>query len=183
MAKNKIGTNWKEDFRAFLSVGATRVPSSLEEKVLGDIEKQINPSIMKVFSKALSVHFLISLLTFFFCPQFAFSLVSYFDLSSYLMKFGHTVCMIGCGAVFTGFSFATMSILLKPEEIRVLREHTAFYLLSLSGLSLGAFICFGADIVLGVGATWLLGATLGGYLMLEFGWKTRKLLILRRATV
>lgn len=183
MEKNKTKTNWKEDFDAFISIRSTRIPFSLEEKVLGDIEKQINPSLVKVFTKALSIHFLVSLLTLLFCPQFGFSLVSYFDLSSYLMKFGHTVCMIGCGAIFVGLSFASMSLLLKPEEIRVLREQKSFHLLSLSGLSLGAFLCFGADIVLVAGATWLLGAALGGYLMLEFGWKTRKFLILKRATV
>lgn len=177
MEKNKIDMRWKKDFQVFMAITPAKIPPMLNEKVLLRLENELNPSAFKVFKKVIFIHFFMSLLTLFFCPQFGFSISSHFDLATYFMKFGHTVCMLGCGAVFTGLSFSAVTVFLKPEEIRFIRGHRALYLLSLSGLSLGAFICLGADVIFNLGLVWLIGATFGGYLTLEWGWKTRKFLI------
>jgi hypothetical protein len=103
-------------------------------------------------------------------------------LMPYLIKFGDSICMLGCGALFTGFSFFIASLALRPEEIRVFKQNEILQLVTIASLSLGAFLCVGGEVVASLGLIWIFGALIGGALSLEAGWTLRKNL-LRRAVL
>ena len=173
MAGNERGS-WEKDFADYISTELVEVPASLSERVLGGIGAELNPSALSVFGKVSLVQFLGGLSTLLFCPQFGLSLSSSLGLMPYLMRFGESFCMLGCGALFTGFSLLIVSFTLRPEEIRILKKHEIVQLISVSTLSLGAFLCLGGEVVLALGLVWLLGAVIGGALTLKIGWGMRK---------
>lgn len=170
MDKNKkIQSEWVKDFQEFLAVDALEAPSALSNKILSTVSDLLNPSPFMVFGKLSLIHFIVGFMTLLFCPQFGLSLTSSMGLMHYLMQFGKEVGMLGCGAFFIGTSLFAAAMILKPEEINVLRRGKLIQLASLSTLSFGAFIAFGAEIVIGLGLIWVLGAILGGAASLEIG--------------
>ena len=167
-------TNWERDFSEFLAAEPARVPSELSQSVVDRISSALRPSALRVFGKMSAIHLLTGLATLAYCPQFGISFFSSMGLMAYLMRFGNTVCMLACGALFTSLSLFLASLLLRPEEVRILKQNEFVQLGFLSTLSLGAFIIAGADVGVAFAAPWLLGAFLGGLLLLEVGWNLRR---------
>lgn len=182
MQKSDDKNKWANTFCEFMEIESARVPPELLENVRSSILNALNPSGWFVFLKTSLIYLTVGLLTLFFCPQFGISFTSHLGIMPFLMKFGETVCMLGCGAIFAGTSLLVASILLKPEEIRVLRENQILHLTSLATLSLGSFLCLGAEIFEAISLIWMLGAILGGALSLELGWKIRKFSLTVRST-
>ncbi len=108
------------------------------------------------------------------CPQFGLSLTSSRGLMPYLMEYGESVCMLGCGVLFMGLSFLVASLALRPEEVTVLRRNRVLQISLLALLSLGAFAGFGGEVAPALGMVWALGAIVGGSALLQFGWTIRR---------
>jgi hypothetical protein len=174
--------SWEKDFSEFLGSENNDVPESVSRNILNQIHDELNPSAFKLFGKISAIQLVVGFVTLLFCPQFGVSITSGHGLMPYLMKFGDSVCMVGCGAVFTSLSFFTASLLLRPEEVRKIKQNEILLLASLSTLSLGALICFGGEVIFAMGFAWLFGSILGSALTLEAGWAIRKAMI-RRALV
>lgn len=174
MEKNSDMKDWGKDFLEFSSTEATNPPDSISGSILSKVRADLEPSVFSVFWKTAFLHFLVGGLTILYCPQFGISATSSMGLMPHLMKYGESVCMLGCGALFSGASLLVVSLLLRPEEVKVLKEHQVLQLTFLSSLSLGAFICLGGDVVFSLGLVWALGAIVGGALSLELGWIYRK---------
>lgn len=180
MAENKK-LSWERDFTEFLAIKPAQIPNEISQQVIDQIHLELHPSAFTVFGKILIIQFAVGLVTLLFCPQFGVSLTSNNGIMTYLMKYGESVCMLGCGAVFTALSFFVASFALKPEEVRTLKQHEVLQLVSLAVLSLGAFIYIGDEIVLTLGLIWLFGAVIGGVVTLETGWALRQNLARRVA--
>ena len=165
-----------KEFSEFLSAQA-QVPQELTIDLRTIVAADLSPSKLKVFAKTSSIQFLVGAVTLLFCPQFGVAFTSHMGLMSLLMKFGDTVCMFGCGALFTSLSLLASSLLLKPEEVRALRASSILQLGFLSTLSLGALVCLGGQVVVLLGLTWLIGAFIGGLVSLEVGWGLRQKLV------
>ncbi len=166
--------SWQSEFVDFISTDSASVPPTLTMRILGHVADDLNPSAFAVFRKISFIQFLVGTFTLLFCPQFGISLTSSQGLMPYLMKFGDSVCMLGCGALFTGLSFIIVSVALRPEEIRALKRNEVLQLVSLAALSLGSFVCVGGEIVITLGLVWALGAVLSAAVTLEAGWAMRK---------
>lgn len=175
MQKNK----WDEDFQDFLAASPTSVPTNTSRKVLSEIHHRLNPPAFSVFLKTSFIHFVVGSFSLLLCPQFGISLTGSMGLMRYMMQYGETVCMFACGALFTSVSLLAISLILKPEEVRVLERNKSLQILALSTLSIGAFLCLGAEVILSIGAIWAAGAVLGGILSLEAGWKLRRYVLSR----
>jgi hypothetical protein len=175
MKKNNSFFGWKQDLAEFASVDPATLPIGLSDSVTGTILNELRPSALKVFGKITFIQFFVGLVTLLFCPQFGLSLTSSMGLMPYLMKYGESVCMLGCGALFMGASLLSASFLLKPEEVRVLKSQALLQLPLLCTLSLGVLICVGAEIALVLGFVWGVGAVTAGISTLELGWSVRKL--------
>ncbi len=106
-------------------------------------------------------------ITLFFCPQFGRSLTSHSALMHFFMQWGDFVCMLACGSFFVSFSLILASHLLRPEELKVLKKHSLLQITTLSTLSIGFFISFGAEVVFTLGLFWLMGSIVGGLVTLK----------------
>jgi hypothetical protein len=177
MKKNLDPKEWAKDFQEFMSVEGEEPPRNLSNQILSKIHGSLNPSQIKVFSKLLLIHLIVGTITLLFCPQFGLSPLGSMGLMGLLMKFGDYVCMLGCGAVFLGGTSLTAALILRPEEIRVLRDHRILQLSVLCLVSAAVFFILGYSIQLNLTLTWLIGALFSGVLLLELAWKMRRQLI------
>lgn len=156
---------WLEEFKDFVQAEGMAVPAEVRENILRQVRADLNPSAWRVFAKMLGIHGVVGTLSLAICNQFGLNpFHTDFSLSEYFMKFGHSTCMVLCGVLFIGFTVVLGSILLRREELLVLSRNAFLQIFGLSVLSMAAFIGFGADIVLGIGILWFVGAMIGGFI-------------------
>ncbi len=168
--------SWEAEFREFADSEAIAVPEAVSAQLFETVHEELNPKALSVFTKVVLFQAIVGFVSLLFCPQFGISLTSSLGIMPYLMKFGESVCMLGCGALFAGLSLMAASLFLRPEEVRALKQHEVLHLVSLATLSLGAFLCLGGEVVFTLGLVWLFGAVLGGVVSLETGWALRRVL-------
>ena len=155
---------WLEDFGNFVSSDThSPVPEEISKSILSRIHKALNPSPWIVFLKVFGIQIVVGALSLAICDQFGMTLFNTgVSLADYFMKFGHSACMTLCGFLFVGLGVSAACFLLKPEELSVLYKNAIVQAVAISIVSILIFMIFGAEILMGVGTLWLIGATLGG---------------------
>ncbi len=163
-----------EEFKTFMEAGEVAPPQSVNSKILAQVSQDLNPSFMNVFLRVLSIHAVLSIVTLSICSQFGVQLFPLLDLMNTFMSYvGHTYCMTFCGALYLGSSALSLSLVLTPEQVRVVRRNSPLQFLILSFVSLAVFLFFGAKILLFPALLWLTGAMVAGIFSLEIGWILR----------
>lgn len=180
MAKNSDNLN--QEYREFLSVNPSTLPQRLSTRVHQNIEASLNPNSFSIFFKLIGIHSVVATMTLLYCPQFGVTLTSGMGLMHYLAQFGDAVCMLGCGALFTGLSFFSTSLILRPEEVRALRRTKLFQVVALITLSFAVLLCFGAEVLTINAISWTVGALFASLLTLELGWRGRRLILVRQSS-
>ena len=164
----------KKDFNEFEKSNNGSVPQPLSEKVISFVHSALNPSPLKVFSKLSLIHFFSAFVTLSVCPQFGFRLFGEgHGLMGYFMHLGSWGCTMACGSFFIGTSVFFAALVLKAEELRVIRNNKFLELGALTLLSLGFFLMLNTQIALGFLFIWALGSILGGIMTLELIWFIR----------
>jgi len=163
-----------EEFAEFMKCESYVVPPEVGEKILRRVTADLNPSAWTVFSKVGVVQAIVGLVSLLFCPQFGFSLTGSHGIMHFFMQFGMSVCMAACGTLFVGTSLLISALVLRADEVRVLRRNRILQVAALSLLTAGAFFCLGAEVLELVTLAWLGGAILGGMGTLELGWRARQ---------
>lgn len=154
---------WLEDFKEFVQAGGVPVPRDVSENILKRVRSDLNPSAWIVFSKLLGIHLVVGTFSLAICNQFGLNpFHTNFSLSEYFMKFGHSTCMVLCGVLFIGLTVTLGQLFLRREELLVISRNAPLQVFGLSVLSMAGFIGFGAEVVLGVGILWFIGAMIGG---------------------
>jgi len=154
---------WLEDFKDFVGTKEAAVPKEVSDKILNRIHRELNPSAWIVFLKLLGIHSVVGTLSLAVCDQFGINpFNTSLSLSQYFMRFGHNTCMVLCGFLFLGLTGIFCQLVLRQEELSVLKKNVLIQVFFLSVLSLVSFIAFGSEIVIGTFALWLIGALLGG---------------------
>ena len=157
---------WLDEFKAFIQAEGTPVPREISENILNRVRADLNPSAWGVFAKILGIHLVVGTLSLAICNQFGLNpFNTKFSLSDYFMTFGHSTCMFLCGVLFIGLTIALGQFILRREELLVLSKNAPLQVFGLSILSLAALIGFGAEVVLGIGTLWFVGAMIGGLIM------------------
>lgn len=167
--------DWETDFMEFMESEEVAIPHAVSARVTDSIHRQLNPSFWQILLKLVLIQSGAGAISLLYCPQFGVSLTNSHGLMHYLMQHGEIVCMVGCGALFTGSSLLVASFALRPEEVRAFREHRLLQMTAVSALSVGAFFCVGGTIVGGLALVWALGAIVSGMATLELGWSLRRL--------
>ena len=167
----------KNEFLEFLSSESISPPKEFSQNIMKKVSRDLNPSSISVFFKIGIIHLIVGSITLIFCPQFGLGFLSGMGIMHFFMSLGSMGCSILCRSLFLGFSALTISLILRPEEIRVLRRNEFFQISLLGLLSLLIFIIFGEVIVPGLTMAWLLGGILMGIFSLETGWFLRKRLL------
>jgi len=163
----------KNEFEEFQKSAEIVPPRDISEKIISKVRSDLNPSSLSIFRKLSLIQVLTGFITLLFCPQFGIGLTSGMGLMGILMRYGENFCMAGCGAVFLGVSALVSTIVLRPEEIRVLKKNIALQFPILALATLGVFICLGAPVISILGISWFVGSVLGGVLSFEIGQKLR----------
>jgi len=157
-----------KDFLDFINSKGVNPPEDLSNRVLSFIKAELNPSHITVFSKLLGIQAFIGFLTLTFCPQFNLSLTSNYELFHYFHhSFGKSICMAICGSIFLGSGALFATYILKPSEIKKIKESNFLYYTSISVLALSSFFLLGSEIYLTLSAYWLFGSTVGGLVTFE----------------
>jgi hypothetical protein len=163
------------EFQDFMNSESSLPPRELSERILERVRADLNPNSWSVFGKLSLIHLIVGGLTLALCPQFGVrSWGEGMGLMHVFNALGTYGCMAACGAFFTGTSVFFAVLLLRPEEIRVLRRAKILQIGALTLLSLGAFVMADAEILLAFAAVWILGSLIGGASLLELGWVLRK---------
>ncbi len=163
-----------EEFDEFLSSSEVSPSTEISKKILMQIHQELNPAPQKVFLKMLGLHAVVSIFSLSVCSQFGFQSFQIFDaMNVFMSAVGHTYCMALCGALYLGLSAFMFSLVMKPEEIKVIRRHRLLQLSLISGLSMGVFLCAGSGMLFLPSLLWLAGSVVGGTLSLELGWLLR----------
>ena len=171
--KNLSLNEWANEFHSFLSVEKRDPPEPISSRIIKRVQSDLNPSQWRVFTKLALIHFAVGFLVLLICPQFGIGLFEGMGLTALFMHFGDLVCSIVCGALFLGSSMFVSSLVLKPEEIRVIRKREIAQLVLLSLLSVFAFVSLGATVAITLGGAWVIGSVFGGYISLELGRRFR----------
>ena len=170
--------SWLEEYQLFVHSDQT-VPKAVENQVLDEMTALIQPKPVHVFMKLLGIHFVVGNLTLSICHQFGINpFNTSFSIGDWFMSmWGHNICMTLCGTLFLGSTLFAAGFLLTIEELRTLKGTEIIQSLSLSLVSLGIFAFLGAQIAFSIGALWILGSLVGGFVAIETIWNFRRLRI------
>lgn len=185
MTKQKEIWDWNREYRLLLTSSKTTPPNDLTSNIKKRIEVELNPSGRSVFFKLFAIHFISGVLTLFVCPQFGlgFSERSHAFLSL-LLGLGEHSCMLICGALFLGSTGLVAALFLKAEEVRTIQRSRGLQWMALAFLSVGFFLALQEQertIPIGLAATWIVGALLGGTSVFRLSWELRSRLRRRLA--
>lgn len=172
--KKKIEQQSLLDYAEFLSTQEAVPPTHLTEKVLKNVEGILSPSPFLVLGRLGVIVFVVGLLNLILCPQFGVGFVRESGLFEFFMLFGHHACKAFCGAFFLGSGLLLSTVILKIEDLKVLRHYRFLQVSALSSIALVFFVAAGGSVYFTAALYWFLGAILGGVACLEVGFRLRR---------
>lgn len=128
MGKNDL---WKE-YDSFCNLENHRSPvPELAKKIVTKIENQIKFSFYSLELKILGFYLFFCSLSLVFCPQLGVSSFIFASQNSLmeLLKINHTLCAIGCGAVFMGIPSLIIGMILKENEVKIFNSFQFLFIL------------------------------------------------------
>jgi hypothetical protein len=156
------------DFLDFQKNNNVPAPSAIKEQLLFKLQKELNPSHVKVFFKLLSIQAFVGFLTMLFCPQFNFSLTNNYELFHFLHhNFGARICMLFCGTIFIGSGATLASYILSLNELNKIKNSSFLYYLSITSIAVTVFIFMGAEVYFNLASFWFIGAVSSGVILLK----------------
>jgi len=172
--KKTIEEQSVSDYAKFLTAQEISPPSHLTAKVFKDAEAIFSPSPFLVLGRLGLIVFIVGLLNLVLCPQFGVGFARESGLFEFFMMFGHHACKAFCGAFFLGTGLFLSTIILKIEDLKVLRQHRFLQVSALSSIALVLFVAAGGSVYFTAAVYWFIGALLGGVICLEAGFKLRQ---------
>src|SRR4051812_13051299 len=106
------------DYQEFAEMKAVIPAPALTETILSQVERDLNPPLIKTLSKVFLMHAVAGGITLLFCPQFGVNLGGGMGLMALFIRIGEPQCMLGCGAVFMGAGALASGLFLRKAELR-----------------------------------------------------------------
>ena len=177
MNDRRFHFDWNEEYRLFLDSPRRTPPREFSSDIKKAVSTELNPAYLLVLSKLFAIHFVSGTVTLLFCPQFGIAIhaqsESLYGVFRWLGEYG---CMIACGAFFLGATGFFAALLLKIQEVRVIRKSRGLQWTALAFVSIGCFFAFQEQemaIPGGLLAAWTLGAFAGGSSVFGVGYLIR----------
>ena len=177
MNDRKSRFDWNEEYRLFLDSPRRMPPKEFSSDIKKAVSTELNPPYLLVLSKLFAIHFVSGTVTLLFCPQFGIAIhaqsESLYGLFRWLGEYG---CMIACGAFFLGTTGLFAALLLKIQEVRVIRKSRGLQWAALAFVSVGFFLAFQEQEMAmpgGLIIAWIIGALLGGSSVFGLGYLLR----------
>lgn len=166
--KDTLHADWV-DFQA-----RTRAPASLREPIFASVYADLEPSSSRVLAKLGVVHVVTSLVTLSICPQFGVRAFGEgMGIMQAFMGLGDWGCPLACGIFFLGMSLLVASVLFSRAEWKKLRSQRWLAISALVLPSIGFFKIMDGEFFLGFSIAWVLGAFIGGVLLVEGIWRLK----------
>src|SRR5687767_9104218 len=113
-----------QELKEFLNTESIQPPRALSDRIVSKVYHELNPGLIQVFAKLFLVHAATALFTLSVCPQLGFRLLGDgMGLMHYFMSLGEHGCMAACGFFFLSVSLLVAALVMRPEEVRVIRKH------------------------------------------------------------
>jgi hypothetical protein len=168
-------SNMEQEFAEFLKSEPVPPPPETKARLMAAVSAEFHPRPTMIFVKLCLVVFFIGLLNMTICPQFGLGFVRHSGLFEYFMGFGSYGCKVACGSFFLGSGMIVGIIILRPEELRVLRLNRFLLVSALSLLSLTGFVAAGASVYFAAALAWFAGSVVTSLLALEGGIYLRRI--------
>ncbi len=177
----KSREGYTEEFARFQASTAVTPRADLSARIRAEVARDLQPSLVAVFTKVLGIHVVAAVATLSICPQFGIKLgAEGMGLMHYFMGLGEMGCRAACGFFFMALSLGLSAALLRAPEVRQLRRKWWIESLFLILASLGFFVMIAPEEVLGLLAVgWIAGGMMGSWIALEAIWKLRTLRMAR----
>lgn len=158
-----------DDFLNFVKTDHSLAPEELNNKIKSSIASKLKWEPTLLFTKLIFIHIIIGTLSLSICDQFGLDpFNTSFSLSNYFMHWGHTVCMVLCGALFLSFSIIFSTFFTNASEQYLLKKYVSIHMLGLTLISIFLFFILGAEVTLTLALLWSAGAIAGGMLSVKF---------------
>lgn len=166
---------WGKEFGEFLECEELAPSASLNHAVSRMVIRDLFPSPYKVFFKLLFITALAGPLSLLVCPQMGLG-HEHSPLMHLFMQFGPTACHAACAAFFSLVCLTSASFVLRPEELRVVRQNTPIFAAATAAVSLFVFLCATPLLVSTIIVVWFFGAVVGGITGIRVADYTRRAL-------
>lgn len=177
MNDKKSPFDWNEEYRLFLDSPRRMPPREFSSDIKKAVGTELNPAHWLVLTKLFAIHFVSGTVTLIFCPQFGIGVHAQSELLYGIFRWlGEYGCMIACGAFFLGTTGFFAALLLRVQEVRVIRKSRGLQWALLSFISVGFFLAFQEQemaIPAGLVVAWIIGALLGGSSVFGLGYLLR----------
>lgn len=181
MDEKEIRGQRLNEYQEFCQASEIAPPGTVSEKILKSVQTQLNPPIWRILAKLSVIYAVVGFLVLLFCPQFGVTVLAEIGMLKWFALLGTYGCMLACGGFFLGAGSLVAGLLLRPEELKRARPLRWFYFLGYGVMALLVFLMVGGEIMLSMGAIWLIGALMGETIAFELTWKLRALPLARRA--
>ena len=161
------------ELQLFLAAEPVEPPPAAVLAIRSEVSKELHPSPWLVLVRLFILVCSSGALTLLVCPHFGLGYGSMFGMMDLVMRYGDHFCQALCGSIFIGVGTILAAIVLRPEELVVIRRHRVLQLTVVSAGVLGLFVCAGAAAISTLGLFWMIGALFGGLLTFEIGFRLR----------
>jgi hypothetical protein len=162
---------WSKEFQDLINAVDSVPTAKMSQRILSKVAKDLNPPVWVVFTRLTFLVLAVGTITLRVCPHLGIDLFP--GMGSFFSGLGETICMILCGGIFFGAGALAGSLILRPEEVKIIRHNKVLQLALLAILSVVTYIYLGDSIVATLGFAWIAGSTLSGLATLEIGWYIR----------
>jgi hypothetical protein len=124
----------KNEWNEFSSIEPITPPHWVTRAVEFQVRSELEVSSVRVAFKLIVIQALSGALTLSFCPQFGFGPWGGGDgIMGLLMRYGHHVCALGCGAAFFVLTAWVAVLVLRPVEMLTVYRRKLLFLPALVG--------------------------------------------------
>lgn len=164
-----------KDYQDFVDSKPQDPRKEVSKSVFNYVEKGLETKLRSVIGKLTIVNMLAAVFTLSFCPQFGLGpwLAEGHGIMHFLMPYGDIVCAMFCGFVFFGFSALASRLVLKVDDLIIIRQHLTLHACGIVFAGLFAFLMLdattaAATVALGVGFAWSFVGFVVTYIYLRY---------------
>jgi len=162
--------DWLKEFQSFMKEQPIATPRFIDDIILSNVKKDLNPSLGAVLAKLFGLHALGAAIVSLFCPQLGVGpVIGEVGIMSLFMQFGPLACAALCGAIFLGVSTALATIFLSREEFRLANQYRFLNISLLASISFAGLMLAGGRADQLSYAFWIVGAMGMGWTILRLG--------------
>ena len=168
MKKTNNEQQMMREFAEFIEADPVAPGKQMDEAILSMVEKNLRPSLWRVYSKFTLVEVVAGLATLTICPQFGLGLGQHNQfLHSLHSSTSPAIFYLLCGLFFVILGAGLSGLVLNREEIRTVGNNKYLFFMVYSFLAYICLVVLGSQAFVVSSLVWVVGALLGNILGFE----------------